>query len=81
MSISPETANRIAGTPLTGCQNAPQQKEWNDLGNPIDGPLSKEIPNQPLATIVNPVTEKFHDNVTATALDSTTPPSDVEGND
>ena len=77
MSISPAQYAHASGATRID-QSKPTQRQFVDLGCPIDGPLSAEIPNFPSKVTA---AEMYSEDITTAALTSTAYPSDVAGND
>jgi hypothetical protein len=77
MSITPATYAHVTGATRIDTSN-PAMRMYIDLGAPIDGPLSAEIPNFPSKATA---AEKYSEDITNAALTSTAYPSDVAGND
>jgi hypothetical protein len=77
MSISPATYAHVTGATRIDMSNT-SQKMFVDLGCPIDGPLSAEIPNFPSKATA---AEKYSEDTTTATLTQTSYPSDVEGFD
>lgn len=77
MAITPATYAHVTGATRIDMSN-PSMKMYVDLGCPIDGPLSAEIPNIPSRVIAE---ESYSGDITNATLISTAAPSDVVGFD